>query len=104
AATAVCQGKVGETELTVPSARLWSPERPYLYTLKAQANQGETVLDEEEISVGIRTLRFDADHGFFLNGVSMKMRGVCVHHDAGALGAAVPKSVWRRRLEKFKAM
>ena len=104
AATAVCQGKVGETELTVPSARLWSPERPYLYTLKAQANQGETILDEEEISVGIRTLRFDANHGFFLNGVSMKMRGVCVHHDAGALGAAVPKSVWRRRLEKFKAM
>ena len=104
AATAVCQGKVGEAELTVPSARLWSPECPYLYTLKAQANQGETILDEEEISVGIRTLRFDANHGFFLNGVSMKMRGVCVHHDAGALGAAVPKSVWRRRLEKFKAM
>lgn len=104
AATAVCQGKVGETELTVPSARLWSPECPYLYTLKAQANQGETILDEEEISVGIRTLRFDANHGFFLNGVSMKMRGVCMHHDAGALGAAVPKSVWRRRLEKFKAM
>ncbi len=99
AATAVCQGKVGEAKLTVPSARLWSPECPYLYTLNAQANQGETILDEEEISVGIRTLRFDADHGFFLNGVSMKMRGVCVHHDAGALGAAVPKSVWRRRLE-----
>lgn len=53
-ATAVCQGKVGEAKLTVPSARLWSPECPYLYTLKAQANQGETILDEKEISVGIR--------------------------------------------------
>ena len=42
--------------------------------------------------------------GFFLNGENMKLRGVCVHHDAGCLGAAVPESVWRIRLEKLKAM
>ena len=52
--------------------------------------------------MGIRTFRFDPDHGFFLNGVSMKLKGVCVHHDAGCLGAAVPKNVWARRLKAFK--
>ena len=104
AASTDTQGAAGEAELQVPSANLWSPEHPYLYTLKAQACQGEEVLDEMSVVVGIRTLRFDGDQGFFLNGENMKMKGVCVHHDAGALGAAVPKAVWRRRLAKLKEM
>lgn len=104
AASTDIQGAAGEEELQVPSAKLWSPEHPYLYTLKAQACQGGEVLDEMSVVVGIRTLRFDGDHGFFLNGENMKMKGVCVHHDAGALGAAVPKAVWRRRLAKLKEM
>lgn len=53
--------------------------------------------------IGLRTIRFDGNTGFYLNGQSMKLKGVCVHHDAGALGAAVPKAVWARRLLLFKA-
>lgn len=103
-ACATAQGAVGEAELQVTAPKLWGPEHPELYTLTAHALCGQTVVDEVTIPVGIRTLRFDADHGFFLNGESVKLRGVCVHHDAGALGAAVPKAVWRRRLQKFKEM
>lgn len=94
----------GEAVLTLPQAKLWSPEAPYLYTLKCEALRGGEVTDTEEIRFGVRTAAFDPDNGFFLNGNSMKLRGVCVHHDAGALGAAVPAPVWRRRLKKLKAM
>lgn len=104
AAAATAQGAMGEAELRVPAASLWSPEHPTLYTLTAQVLCSHAVVDEVTMPVGIRTLRFDADHGFFLNGESVKLRGVCVHHDAGALGAAVPKAVWRRRLQKLKEM
>lgn len=56
-----------------------------------------------DVRIGLRTIRFDGNTGFYLNGQSMKLKGVCVHHDAGALGAAVPKAVWARRLLLFKA-
>ena len=69
----------------------------------AQALKDGEVKDERRVRFGIRTIRFDCDHGFFLNGRSMKLKGLCVHHDAGALGAAVPKAVWGRRLRRFKA-
>ena len=97
------EGESGELELTVPDAQLWNTETPYLYTLKCNAIVDRLGIDEIEIPVGIRTFRFDADKGFFLNGENMKLKGVCVHHDGGALGAAVPKAVWERRLRKFKA-
>lgn len=96
-------GETGEAFLTVPGAALWSPDSPTLYTLIAQALSEDETTDEVRIPVGIRTFRFDADHGFFLNGVNMKLKGVCVHHDAGCLGAAVPKAVWARRLKTLKA-
>ena len=56
------------------------------------------------VKIGIRTFEFDADGGFFLNGEGMKIGGVCVHHDAGCLGAAVRKKVWERRLMILKEM
>jgi hypothetical protein len=62
------------------------------------------VLDQEETLTGIRSFEFKADKGFFLNGESMKLKGVCVHHDAGGLGAAVRKKVWERRLLTLKEM
>ncbi len=80
----------------IESPRLWSVEAPNLYTL--------TVSHGEPIKVGIRDFAFDPDKGFSLNGQSMKIKGVCVHHDAGCLGAAVWPEVWRRRLIKLKAM
>ena len=94
----------GETETIVLTGRvrnpaLWSPASPSLYRLLSAAGD-----DAAETAVGLREIRFDADKGFFCNGESMKLKGVCVHHDAGTLGAAVTKSVWARRLKKLKDM
>ena len=94
----------GRVELRVQDPKLWSPEAPNLYTLVCRAYSEGDPEDEIEIPIGIRVIRFDGDKGFFLNGVSTKLKGVCVHHDGGALGAAVPKAVWARRLARFKAM
>ena len=84
---------------------LWSPDTPRLYTLSTWLRNadGETRLSDA-FPVGIRTFSFDPDHGFFLNGRPLKLKGVCVHHDAGALGAAVTREIWIRRLEKLKRM
>ena len=101
-ASGTATGACGEAELTVPSPALWGPEHPALYTLIARPALEGQPREETRVRFGIRTFRFDADDGFFLNGESMKLKGVCVHHDAGALGAAVPKAVWERRLRKFK--
>jgi beta-galactosidase len=60
------------------------------------------VTDEVTTAFGIRTIRFDAQRGFLLNGVPTKLKGVCLHHDAGSLGAAVPEDVWERRLRTLK--
>ena len=83
----------------IENPRLWSVDEPNLYMLSIKSG-GKLLC--EPIRVGLRTFRFDADTGFYLNGISMKIKGVCVHHDAGCLGAAVWSDVWRRRLEKLK--
>ncbi len=97
------EGEKGELKIEIPDANLWSPDSPNMYNLRCFSYKNNDVTDEISIPFGIRTAVFDADKGFFLNGVNMKLKGVCVHHDAGALGAAVPTSVWKRRLKKFKA-
>ncbi len=104
AAEAQAEGAAGILRLAVKDPRRWSPEDPFLYTLQGETEKGGKVTDRTGLPFGVRTFRFDADKGFFLNGISMKLKGVCVHHDAGCLGAAVPKTVWRIRLEKLKAM
>ena len=96
------QGETGSVDMPVNEPHLWSIDHPYLYTLAGETLGQNRVTDHEEIPVGIRSFRFDPDQGFFLNGEPMKIKGVCVHHDAGCLGAAVPKNVWKRRLLKFK--
>lgn len=88
----------------VSSPKFWSVESPYLYTLKTTVLEENNMLDSEIEKVGIRTFCFDPDFGFSLNGISMKLKGVCLHEDGGCVGNAVPKSVWRRRLEKLKEM
>lgn len=97
-------GEVVRKEQTVSVAkpRLWSLEDPYLYTIKTTVTKGNEVIDRTETRAGIRSLTFDPNKGFALNGKSMKVKGVCIHHDAGCLGAAVPKEVWRRRLMQLK--
>ena len=103
-AVASCKSEGAESKVTlkVENAKLWSPDTPNMYTLRCHSLKDEKITDEVTIPFGIRTFIFDADKGFFLNGVNMKIKGVCVHHDAGVLGAAVPTSVWERRLKKFK--
>ncbi|MCQ2112606.1 MAG: DUF4982 domain-containing protein [Bacteroidaceae bacterium] len=98
------EGKTKTQKLSVKNPHRWNLNDPYLYTLKAEVVAGGKVVDKAETRVGLRTLQFDADKGFALNGKWMKVKGVCIHHDAGVLGSAVPKEVWRRRLVKFKTM
>lgn len=99
---------VTKVQSTVPHPCCWTPETPSLYTLKTYLSykEGEqsvhTLADTRK--VGIRSLRFDADEGFFLNDVPYQFKGVCVHEDAGCFGNAVPAAVWHRRLAKLKAM
>lgn len=88
---------------TLHNPRLWSDTDPYLYTLSADLLMNGNACNRREERVGIRDARFDPDKGFFLNGVNMKLNGVCIHHDGGCLGAAVPKRAWRRRLAKLKS-
>ena len=82
----------------------WNLDSPYLYTLKTGLYQNGTKIDECETRVGLRTLQFDPNKGFALNGKWMKVKGVCLHHDAGVLGAVVPEEVWRRRLQNLKGI
>ncbi|MCL2445865.1 MAG: DUF4982 domain-containing protein [Oscillospiraceae bacterium] len=96
-------GKTGNVQLHMENPKLWSPNSPALYSLICQVTKDGQVCDELTIACGFRTVKFDANTGFWLNGVNMKLKGVCLHHDAGALGAAVPKEIWRRRLQKLKA-
>ena len=91
-------------KLTVSSPHLWSTEDPYLYHIKTQLKKGDTLLDEYITPFGIRRFEFDADKGFLLNGVSLKINGVCNHHDLGCLGSAVNTRALERQLEILKTM
>ena len=81
---------------------LWSVDTPVLYTAETRIKNGDEVISENTVRFGIRTFRFDADKGFFLNGKNMKIKGVCLHHDAGMVGAAMIRDVWYRRLKTLK--
>ncbi len=98
--------KKGKNAITfnsqVTSPQLWRIERPYLYQLQVQVSQNGKLIDQVNQQTGIRSIRFDKDNGFFLNGKSTKIKGVCIHDDAGALGVAVPEEVWIRRLNILK--
>jgi len=84
--------------------QLWSLESPTLYTLHSQVRVGDVIVDETTTPFGIRSAVFDPDKGFFLNGKNLKLKGVCLHHDAGPLGAAVPEKVLERRLRLLQAI
>jgi beta-galactosidase len=91
-------------QLTVPAPRLWSLADPHLYSARCTLREGSTILDEYSTPFGIREAVFDAERGFLLNGEHIKLNGVCVHHEAGCVGAAVPECVWERRLAILKEM
>lgn len=82
---------------------LWSVDHPYLYDLSTEISSPITTA-KYQLAVGIRNFAFSANHGFSLNGHAFKIKGVCLHEDAGTLGTAVPIPVWLRRLLKLKKM
>ena len=97
------QGNVVKT-LTVDDAHLWSPETPYLYKLVTRLYRNKKLIDQTLQKVGIRTVRVAQYDGFQLNGVSRKIKGVCLHHDLGPLGAAVNKAALIRQIRTMKDM
>ena len=97
------QGNVVKT-LTVDNAQLWSPETPYLYKLVTRLYRNKKLIDQTQQKVGIRTVRVAQYDGFQLNGVSRKIKGVCLHHDLGPIGAAVNKAALIRQIRTMKDM
>ena len=94
-----CAGNRGEIKLAVPAGKAWSPEEPYLYRLELCCGE-----QTESRRIGLRTLRADPDRGLFLNGQNIKLKGVCLHHDLGALGAAFHEKAARRQLRLMQEM
>lgn len=94
-----------EEKLQVEGVALWSPKSPTLYNLKITVlDKADKVLDVLDYNVGFRSFHFDEQKGFFLNGESLKLLGVCLHHDLGLLGAAFNKSAAKRQLLIMKDM
>ncbi|MBP5196290.1 MAG: DUF4982 domain-containing protein [Bacteroidaceae bacterium] len=103
AKTTIGSSEKKTVKLTVKNPQRWTLERPYLYMLRTVLNAAKAEdNDTSVVRAGLRTLDFSPNKGFALNGEWMKVKGVCVHDDAGVLGVAVPKEVWRRRLAELK--
>jgi len=97
-------GKIIAVNAQIQNPVLWSLTNPKQYKLQTQILQQNKVIDSYETPFGVRGFEFDAEKGFALNGVPMKILGVCLHHDLGALGAAVNVRAMERQLEIMKAM
>jgi beta-galactosidase len=93
-----------EQNLEIRTPRLWDVDDPYLYTAVTRIRKKGRIIDDYETPFGVRTFRFDADKGFFLNGRHLKIKGVNLHHDLGPLGSAVSVRAIERQLEIMKAM
>jgi beta-galactosidase len=93
-----------DLHLHIKHPALWSPNSPTLYTARVRLVAGGHILDETVTPFGIRTAVFDANHGFLLNGVPLKLKGVADHLYGGPMGVAVPDTILRRRLQMLKDM
>jgi beta-galactosidase len=113
----VAQSEFGETTLEpdltrrleesgklIPRPAIWSLETPNLYTAVVTVKSGDKVRDAERITFGVRTVKFDADHGFFLNGQQLKIQGTCNHQDHAGVGAAVPDRLQAFRIGVLQGM
>ena len=89
-------------DIEVSNPKLWNVETPFIYKTLTKVIVGGKVIDDQFNTFGIRSFRFDAATGFWLNDKNFKLKGACLHHDGGAVGAAVPLSVWEFRLNKLK--
>jgi beta-galactosidase len=93
-----------DQSIELPKPRLWSPDTPQLYQLATSVSVGGEIVDTCFTPFGVRSIVYDVDRGLLLNGAPVKMRGMCLHHDGGAVGAAVPEAVLERRLRLLKEM
>ena len=93
-----------KTTLKVANPQLWSPESPYLYQVKLTRYEGKKVADVQTLKTGIRTISVSKNNGFQLNGITRKIKGVCLHHDLGPLGAAENKAALIRQIKTMKEM
>jgi len=102
----VAAGTKGTVALTAAIAKpvLWTLQKPSLYAAVVMVEQGGKVVDSYETTFGIRTIQFDPEKGFLLNGARVNFQGVCDHHDLGALGAAVNLRALQRQIEMLKEM
>ncbi|MBO5157833.1 MAG: DUF4982 domain-containing protein [Prevotella sp.] len=96
--------QVVSQSMTLKNPELWSVERPYIYKVRTQVKVDDNIVDEYYTNTGVRSFRFDAEKGFFLNGKNMKINGVCQHHDMGCLGAAVNEDALYRQLKMLRDM
>ncbi len=101
---AIDMGASNKAILSIETPKLWGVDTPNLYTLKTQLFLGDKLIDNVSEVFGIRTFNFDANNGFSLNGKNFKIKGVNLHHDAGAVGAAVPKAIWEYRINQLKSI
>lgn len=90
--------------LNVSHPALWSPSHTNLYKVTTTVSQNGAVVDQVALNTGFRSIRFDAQQGFFLNGEHMKLQGVCIHQDHAGVGVAVPDSIWEYRLRRLKEL
>ena len=90
--------------MTILNPQPWTPETPYLYTAHIKYMENGQLVDELTQKFGIRTISVSKKDGFQLNGVTRKIKGVCLHHDLGPLGAAVNKSALIRQIQILKDM
>jgi beta-galactosidase len=97
-------GQLISQKITVLKPDLWSDKTPILYKLRSTLILEGRTLDETVATFGIRSLKFDPDSGLFVNGKSTKLKGVCLHQDAGSFGNAVPAAIWAYRLGLLKEM
>lgn len=93
-----------QQQIVLPRPQLWNLDDPRLYHTVSAVRAGDTILDEQTTAFGIRDAHFEADTGFWLNGKNFKIKGVCLHADGGAFGAAIPVSIWEARLKTLKSL
>ena len=93
-----------DTPVTLTNINPWGIGEPNLYKIVCTLSENGTAIQTETITTGFRTTRFDTNEGFFLNDVHIKLKGVCQHHDLGALGSAVNRSAIKRQLTILKSM
>ncbi len=98
------EGSALVKRIKMDEVRRWSPETPVTYTLRTQLYSGNKLVDEDKTTFGVRSIRFDGKNGFYLNDKPCFIKGVCLHHDLGALGAAYNNEAAKRQLRILKDM